>query len=142
MQEDLAYLAEKLNTIKDQGASRKNGNAANKVLGGMVDAIQKKVDALYVTLVASIEGTNITGEEKLREKISDVYYGVLSYEGKPTQSQLDRLKGLQKEYQDAAKAAEKIFSIDLKALNAYLVKAKQDEVKLPSREDWDKETLK
>ncbi len=139
LQEDLAFLAEKLNKIKDQSSSRKN---ASKAMGGMVDALNKKVDALYVTLVASIEGTNITGEEKLREKISDVYYGVLSYEGKPTQSQLDRFKGLQKEYQDAVTAGEKIFNTDLKALNAALVKNKMEEVKLPSREDWDKETLK
>lgn len=139
MQENLAFLAAQLNKVKDQAGSRKN---ANKAVGPAADNLVKKIDELYVTLVASIEGTNITGEEKLREKISDLYYGVVSFEGKPTGSQNDRYTGLEKEFLDANLKAEKILKTDLKAFNALLVKNKLEEIKVPTREEWDAETLK
>ncbi len=141
LQENLAFLGEKLNKVKDQAGARKP-EKPDATLKTIVSGLTKKIDDLLLTLVASIEGTNITGEEKLREKISDVYYGVLSFEGKPTQSQLDRYTGLLKEFTDAEAKAESIFKTDLVKLNAQLLKLKLEEVKLPGRDDWDKETLK
>ncbi|MCC7302148.1 MAG: glycosyl hydrolase [Bacteroidia bacterium] len=139
MQENLAFLASQLNKIKDVATSRKNATADKKVVAA-ADALIRKVDALYQTLVASIEGTNITGEEKLREKISDLYYGVVSFEGKPTRSQYDRFAALQKEYADAKAAAEKIFQSDVKTFNDLLTGRKMEGIVILGREEWDSQS--
>jgi hypothetical protein len=47
------------------------------------------------------EGTAITGEEKIRDKISGLYSGVVFYDGRPTESQLEFVKTLRFEIDQA-----------------------------------------
>src|ERR1051326_1433167 len=99
LQEDLAFLSDKLKDVKDQ-VNAKTNTASDKMMIAQAEALKKKIDDILVLLAASIEGTAITGEEKIREKIADVYFSVNSFEGRPTDSQLERLKGLRKELED------------------------------------------
>ena len=101
-----------------------------------------KNDALLKTLAASIEATAITREQKIREEISQIYFGINSSNSRPTDSQLERMIGLQKEIDEANAKAEIIFKTELTQLNASLTKAKLPEVKIISTEDWDKMTKK
>ncbi len=140
MQEDLAFLSDKLKALKESCGSV---NAEkNKELQTAIANFNKKITAVMELLAASIEGTAITGEEKIREKISEVYYGVSSFDGKPTDSHLDRIKGLQKELDDANKKAEDLFAKDLVTLNALLTKNKLDNLKVMTWEEWDAKTKK
>ena len=43
-----------------------------------------KADVIRKKIVATKEGGAITGEERLREFMDDLYGGILTYEGKPT----------------------------------------------------------
>ncbi|HKR66902.1 MAG TPA: sialidase [Thermoanaerobaculia bacterium] len=51
-------------------------------------------------IVATKEGGMITGEERLREYLSDLYGSVISYDGPPTQTQTDRAAALARELDD------------------------------------------
>ena len=97
---------------------------------------------MYTTLVASIEGTNITGEEKLRERISEVYGDVVGFEGKPTQSQIDMISTLKKELQDAEKKGNDIMEKDLAVFNKTLSGSKLENIPVPDRAAFDKKTKK
>jgi photosystem II stability/assembly factor-like uncharacterized protein len=142
MQEELAYVSDMMVDVKDNVNNRANNNSSLKEIGKKAAGISKKTDALLFTLVASIEGTNITGEEKLREKIGTVYAEIAGYDGRPTDSQLDRIKGLRKELDDAKVKVSEIIKTDLVAFNTVLAKNKIDLVKEMSRESWDALTLK
>jgi photosystem II stability/assembly factor-like uncharacterized protein len=137
MHEDLAFLSEKIRAAGDTAyarADRMNSKEYNEALKSW----NAKSEELLKTLAASVAGTNITGEEKIREKLTELYWKVATSLTRPTDSQLDRIKGLQKEIDDASAKAEALFKAELAKLNALLVKGKQAEIRLISREEWDK----
>src|SRR5258706_12637931 len=63
-----------------------------------------QVDELRRKIVATKEGGMITGEERLRENLCDLYGNVVGYEGRPTQSQLDRGGAIAHELSDVVAA--------------------------------------
>ncbi|HWB64717.1 MAG TPA: hypothetical protein VG603_14475 [Chitinophagales bacterium] len=79
--------------------------AEEKLIKDMKDespAIQQYYDsleAIRAELVPVKEGRNVifVDEEKLRDKLSDIYFGVNFYEGEPTTSQVDGLNKLQRD---------------------------------------------
>jgi hypothetical protein len=46
-------------------------------------ALSESADAVRKKIVATKEGGAITGEERLREHMGDLYGGIMSYEGRP-----------------------------------------------------------
>ena len=142
MQEDLAYLDYKLQSLKDSAAALAKLNPANQELAKTTKILGDKIAELHSTLAASIEGTAITGEEKIREKVSALYFAVAFSFGRPTDSQLDRVKGLQKEISDATAKGDLILSTELRNVNAALTKSKQTPLLALSHEAWDQKTKK
>src|SRR2546422_8659498 len=59
-----------------------------------------KADELRKKIVATKEGGAITGEERLREYLTDLYSNVISYEGRPSQTQVERTDSLARELAD------------------------------------------
>ena len=92
--EDLAYTDKVVTEIRDQ-AKEKSAKANNKSLGKKLTGLSESMEVLHKELVATNVTTAITGEEKLREKIGDIYSAVNGYQGRPTQNQMDRLEILQ-----------------------------------------------
>jgi photosystem II stability/assembly factor-like uncharacterized protein len=142
LQEDLAFLSDKLRDVQDNVNNRANNNEKLKEIKKQADALNKKMNDILVTMAASIEGTNITGEEKLREKIGSLYSTVAGYDGRPTDSQLDRIKGLRKEFDETKAKVETLLTTDLAKYNALLEKNKVEAVKVMTRAEWDEKTLK
>ena len=62
----------------------------------------------------------ITGEERLRENLADLYGSVVGYEGRPTQEQQTRTVVIGRELADVARAFDVWTKKDLVALNAML----------------------
>ncbi len=147
MQEDLAVLDKQLVNLKDSinvkvkslnpgntaPGNTKQGNSAQESLKKILSGYADKLDKLHKTLIATKEGTAITGEEKIGEKLTELFAGVSGYDGRPTDSQLDRTKGLDKEMQDAQKAADDLFTKELALINAELSKEKSPVLILPAR---------
>jgi photosystem II stability/assembly factor-like uncharacterized protein len=141
MHEDLAFLSEKIRAVGDTAYKRAD-KMNNKEFNELLKTWNTKSEDLLKTLAASVAGTNITGEEKIREKLSQLYWKVASSLSRPTDSQMDRIKGLQKEIDDATAKADALFKAELIKLNALIAKNKQTEIKLLTKEEWDKATKK
>jgi len=139
--EELAYLSEKIRAIGDTAYARAD-KMSNKEFNALLTVWNKKSEDLLKTLAASVAGTNITGEEKIREKVTELYWKVATSLSRPTDSQMDRIKGLQKEIDDATVKADALFKAELTKLNASLAKNKQSEIKILTKEEWDKATKK
>ncbi len=141
MHEELAFLSETIRAAGDTAYARAD-KMNNKEYNELLKVWNKKSDELLQTLAASVAGTNITGEEKIREKLTELYYKVAGSFTRPTDSQMDRVKGLQKEIDDAKAKAETLFKAELGKLNTVIAKNKQAEIKLLTKEQWDKATKK
>lgn len=94
--EDLAYTDKLVTDIRDQ-AQEKSAEVNKKSLGKQLNDLSAKMDLLHKELVATNISTAITGEEKLREKIAQIYSSVNGYQGRPSQNQVDRLNNLSNE---------------------------------------------
>jgi hypothetical protein len=139
MCEDLAFVVKQINIVKDSVKTRAD-KTKDAALKKSLTAYMDKLEALRKTLVATRESAGITGEERLREKLSMLYASVASYEGKPTDSQLDRLRGMELELSEAQKKTSALLTKDLDVINAQTAKTGMGKISLISREQFDKET--
>lgn len=137
MEEDLAYLNQRVLHVRDSVAARMK-EAKDASLKKSLTAYHDKLEKVRKTLVATKEGTGITGEEQLREKLSMLYYQVGSFEGRPSDSQIDRIKALQTEMQTAEKTAEGLLGKELESVNKQLANAKLRSVNTLTKSDFDK----
>ena len=104
MQEELADITDTLKKKSDSLNSVHSLLSDTKAAEEILIRVNQLND-LRKSLVASKEGAAITGEEKLREKLSSLYIAVNLFAGKPTDTQLERLKLLESEFNEAKKNA-------------------------------------
>jgi len=138
MQERLAYIGDAVTSARDKAKENakklKKGDSFAKTLNNFAD----KLDQLNQTLVATKTGAGITGEQQLREKVVGLYASVSSYNGKPTESQLDRMNVLEKEIDKKNAEFEAIIGKELKSINKKLEGKKLEPIKIMTKEEWDK----
>ncbi len=128
----MSDLVDKINAVRTQaGAAAKklpDGDATRRqlvALGAKADEIRKKI-------VATKEGGAITGEERLREHMDTLYGAIMSYDGKPTDYQLERIDILERELGDVQTAFKKLEGDELVKANASLAKAGLAQITVPS----------
>ena len=75
----------------------------------------------------------------VRERVIDLYSSVSDYGGRPTESQLARMKTLESDIMDANREFESITSAGLQKINADLQQSNSEPIKLLTREEFEKE---
>jgi hypothetical protein len=135
MHEDLAFLVE--NIIKVQKETQKLIDDS-KVDKSSAKELIDKLEEIRITLVVTKEGGFLTGEEKLREKLGSIYTTIVYYNGKPSDSFVDRIPGLEKEIADATAKTNEVYSKYLSKLNSELKSKGINEIVLMTREEFDK----
>jgi hypothetical protein len=139
MLEDLAYLDNQIKEIRDQAeqkADSVSGSTSKKLL-----ALSAEMDNLRKEMIATKLG-RITGEEKLRERLSNIYGGVMGYDGKPTRSQIDGLAELKVQKMDFEKRVAEVIEKQLPPLNKKLEKTKVGSIKITDRNTFMEEGKK
>lgn len=141
--ERLTFTVESIADARDQATARAEklpqGEGLRKRLTGLADEFEKQRTALVASKEA--EG-GISGEEKLREEIGMLYGNVNGYEGRPTQSQIQRLGVLAKQLDAAFARFEASFKKDAEPLSGPLKRRKLEPIgKLP-REEWERRATK
>ena len=111
--ERLAFVDASVTDLRDQADQQSKKLKPDDATYKTLDGSRAKMDGLHKTLVATREGL-ITGEERLREQIGELYGEVSRYAGRPTQSQVDRAKVLEGEVETAAKS----FDAEFESLSA------------------------
>jgi hypothetical protein len=92
-------------------------------------AASSQVDTLRKRIVATKEGGMITGEERLREFLAELYGNVNGYEGRPSAAHAERADALSRELGDVVRDFDAWTAKELPALNAALAKKKLEPVK-------------
>ncbi len=111
---------------------------ANDKLRGNLQQLSQQVDALRSKIVATKEGGAITGEERIREYLTSVYGDVNNYDGKPTNSQVERTDALGRELEDVIKEFEQLTAKQLPAVNSGLQKKKLQPIQPLTEQQWEK----
>ncbi len=136
MLETLAWLDRQAISFRD--AARERSKDIPKSLARKLNEIEVQMDSLHLKMVVVKEG-KVVGEERLREKIGFLYGSIMSYKGRPTDSQSSGLASLAKEVDKISSDLAAFKDKDLPQLNKDLVKAGKKEVALISEEEFRKE---
>jgi photosystem II stability/assembly factor-like uncharacterized protein len=119
-----------------------NANAAKlpekDPLRKQLQTLAAKCDELRSKIVATKEGGMVTGEERIRELLGQLYGTVDGYEGRPAEYQTARADSLAHELQDVIDDFKKQTDQQLPVINASLKKKKAQAISILSEADWQK----
>lgn len=136
--EEMAYIDRKILGIIEQLESRTEETAVKPPLQKQLRALAQELESMRSEFLATKQG-NITGEKRLRERVSGVYGDVMGYRGRPTQSQLARLEDLTGEVKAFERKVNTRIDTDLASINQLLIKAGAQPVSVLTPEAFEKE---
>jgi len=136
LMETLAWLDRVAISVRDTAKQRSNG--VSKSLIRKLHEAETRMDSLHEKMVVVREG-KVVGDERLREKIGFIYGSVMSYKGKPTDSQQNGLAALAKEVDKINSQISAFKEHELPELNQILLKTGKKEITMITEEDFLKE---
>jgi hypothetical protein len=134
---DMSFAVERMNAVRGDLEARASGLPPGDPFAQRLRDASSSVDVLRKKIVATKEGGMITGEERLRENITDLYGAVIFYEGRPSQMQIDRTDAIARELADVVTAFDAWSAKDLATLNAQLGAKNLQPIVLINRQAWD-----
>jgi hypothetical protein len=141
--EHMTYAVAAIEGVRD-AANAHDGRLADarvpekNPLRQQLHELSMSCEALRSKIVATKEGGMITGEERIRELLGQLYGAVTGYDGKPTDYQAARTESLGHELEDVVVEFQKLAQKDLPAINASLKKKKLDSIMVLAEADWQK----
>ena len=134
---DMTFAVDRMNGVRQALEDRAAKLPARDGLAARLRAASATVDALRRRIVATKEGGMITGEERLREHLADLYGNVASYDGRPSQAQVERTDALARELGDVVKEFDAWAAGEFGRLNTALTRKQQEPIALLTREQWE-----
>jgi photosystem II stability/assembly factor-like uncharacterized protein len=135
---DMTFAVDRINGVRlalDRAAAKL---PANDPLVARLRAASAQVDELRRKIVATKEGGAITGEERLRENLADLYGNVISYEGRPAQTQVARTDAIARELADIVRDFDAWLVKEMPGLNSALSGKQLPPISPITRAEWDK----
>ena len=99
-------------------------------------AASAEIDDLRKKIVATKEGGAITGEERLRENLTDLYASVINYEGRPAQTQVERTDAIARELADVIRDVDAWLAKGMDDINSALSTEHLDPITPLTRDEW------
>jgi len=129
---DLTFLVDSVVDLGDQVKERVE--ALSKKDKATLEGFADSLDTLHKTLVVT-EGGWISGREELRERLGTLYGDISFYDGRPTDSQIDRMARLQTEL-EAKQAEYEGEAKNIDRLNRILAKRDLEPLERLTLEEW------
>jgi hypothetical protein len=136
--EHMTYGVEAIEGVRNAANARSAKLTGKDLLLKQLDQLAADCDALRSKIVATKEGGMVTGEERIREHLGQLYGAITGYDGKPTDYQVARTESLGHELQDVIDDFQKTAQKELPAINAGLKKKKLETISLLAETDWKK----
>ncbi len=134
---DMSFAVERMNGVRSDLEDRASKLPAGDPLAQRLRDASSAADVMRKKIVATKEGGMITGEERLRENLTDLYGAIVFYDGKPSQMQLDRTDAIGHELADVVAAFDGWSARDLAALNSQLGAKNLQPIVLITRTQWE-----
>jgi hypothetical protein len=116
----MSWAVDAIINIRDKATMDAAKLTPKDPLQAQLISLAKSLDAIRGKIVATKEGGAITGEERLREYLGDLYGDVSQYEGKPTEEQLARVDVMGSQLDEVVVAFNKFASSQLPGINSKL----------------------
>ncbi len=136
--EHMTYAVEAIEGVRDAANGRASKVAEKDPLKKQLQDLAARCDGLRSKIVATKEGGMITGEERIRELLGQLYGAVNFYEGRPTDYQAARAESLAHELEDVIGDFQKLTQKELAGVNAGLKKKKAEAISVLTEADWQK----
>jgi photosystem II stability/assembly factor-like uncharacterized protein len=136
--EHMTYGVEAIEAVRNEANARASKLAEKDPLRKQLQDLAAKCDELRSKIVATKEGGMVTGEERIRELLGQLYGTVNGYEGRPAEYQFARADSLAHELQDVIDDFQKLTQKQLPAINAVLKKKKAEPIAVLAESDWQK----
>jgi photosystem II stability/assembly factor-like uncharacterized protein len=120
MFERMSKVVAQINGVRAAAGAIAQSATAPADLKASAAQLTGKADALRKEIVATTEGGAITGEERLREHVDEIYGAINSVEDRPTNYQIARIDALDRELKDVEAQWAALEAGDLAAFNAKL----------------------
>ncbi len=134
---DMTFAVERINGARAALEERAAKLPAKDPLATRLRTASASVDELRKKIVATKEGGMITGEERLREHLADLYGNVVFYDGRPSETQVERADAIARELADVVKDFDTWTASALAGLNSALAKKRLEPIRLLTREQWE-----
>jgi hypothetical protein len=99
--EEMSSDVENINATRNSLSDRASKLGEEDPLRKQLQSLADRSDDIRKKIVATKEGGAITGEERIREKTTQLYGDITNYEGRPTDYQVARIDSLKRELEDA-----------------------------------------
>ena len=109
-----------INGVRGQADGVARSAAAPADLKAAAAQLSAKADSIRKEVVATKEGGAVTGEERLREHVDQIYGQINSVEDRPTNYEMARIDALDRELKDVEAKWAAFQSADLASFNARL----------------------
>src|SRR5258708_35113038 len=136
--EHMTFGVEAIEGVRDAAKARAAKVAEKDPLHKQLLTLADECDKLRSKIVATKEGGMITGEERIRELLGQLYGAVTGYDGKPTDYQVARTESLGHELQDVIDDFQKLSQTALPGINSGLKKKKLEAIVILAEGDWQK----
>jgi hypothetical protein len=134
---DMTFAVERISGVRQAVDDRAAKLPARDGLATRLRAASATVDSLRAKIVATKEGGMITGEERLREHLTNLYGNVVFYDGRPSQTQLEAAAALTRELADVVKEFDTWAARALGGLNSALAGKRLEQIPLLTRAQWE-----
>ncbi len=128
---EMTTTVERINSVRLALDDRAAKAASDDALKNRLQTASRQVDELRKKIVATKEGGAITGEERLREFLANLYGDVVFYEGRPSQTQIERADALARELSDVTADFEAWMAKEMRGINSDLTKKQLEVIKNP-----------
>jgi photosystem II stability/assembly factor-like uncharacterized protein len=132
----MSYAVDSITGMRDTATLRAAKLSSTDPLRKSLDQLTQKTDGLRSKIVATKEGGAITGEQRIREFMTEVYGDVNGYDGRPTDDQTARTDALGHELEDVIKEFNSLTARELPAINTALQKKKLETIQTLSEQQW------
>ena len=136
--EDMTFAVDQIAGVRSELNERATKVGSDNTLAAKLRALSERADDFRKKIVATKEGGMITGEERLREFASNLYGAINGYDGKPSQTQVERADALIHELADLASEFKTWCGTQLEPVNKELASRQLKPVIVLSRNDWEK----
>jgi photosystem II stability/assembly factor-like uncharacterized protein len=117
---DMTDLVARIQAVRAGAGKSAAGLPEGDALKAQLVALSDGAETVRKQIVATKEGGAITGEERLREHMDDLYGGIMSYEGRPSATLVAYTSVLRRQLSEVAATFDAFCSKDVGAANAAL----------------------
>lgn len=135
----MSYAVAAIGDVRDSASARMAKLPEKDPLRARLQHLSEQCDVLRGKIVATKEGGMITGEERIREHVGQLYGDINNYEGRPGDYQVKRADSLSRELEDVIRDFQSLTSKEMPAINPALQKKKLEPIQVLKEDAWQKQ---